>query len=82
MGQKTNYDIACEVLDGKWGNGPVRKEKIEAAGYSYPAVQSIVNALVNDRNREAAQGNFERFLTVEIDLDEYDGLNLKFKKKG
>ena len=82
MGQKTNYDIACEVLDGKWGNGPERKERIESAGYSYPAVQSIVNALVNDRNREAAQGNFDRFLTVEIDLDEYDGLNLKFKKKG
>ena len=82
MAQKTNYDIACEVLDGKWGNGLERKERIESAGYSYSAVQSIVNALVNDRNREAAQGNFEKFLTVEIDLDEYDGLNLKFKKKG
>ena len=79
---KTNYDIACEVLDGVWGNGPTRKEKIEAAGYSYPAVQSIVNCLVKDRNRDAEQGNFNRFLEVEIDLDEYDGINLKFKKKG
>ena len=82
MAQKTNYDIACEVLDGKWGNGPERKQRIENAGYNYSAVQSIVNVLVNDRNREAAQGNFEKFLTVEIDLDEYSGLNLKFKKKG
>ena len=82
MAQKTNYEIACEVLEGKWGNGPERKLRIENAGYNYSAVQSIVNVLVNDRNRDAAQGNFERFLTVEIDLDEYDGLNLKFKKKG
>ena len=82
MGQKTNYEIACEVLDGKWGNGMERKERLEQAGYTYSAIQSIVNVLVNDRNREAAQGNFERFLTVEIDLDAYDGLNLKFKKKG
>ena len=82
MAQKTNYQIACEVLDGKWGNGPERKERLENAGYTYTAVQSIVNVLVNDRNREAAQGNFEKFLTVEVDLDEYDGLNLKFKKKG
>ena len=82
MAQKTNYQIACEVLDGKWGNGPERRERLEKAGYNYSAVQCIVNALVNDRNREAAQGSFEKFLTVEIDLDEYDGLNLKFKRKG
>lgn len=82
MAQKTNYEIACEVLEGKWGNGPERKERLENAGYTYTAVQSIVNVLVNDRNREAAQGKFERFLTVEIDLDKYDGLNLKFIKKG
>lgn len=79
---KTNYDIACEVLDGLWGNGPTRKEKIEAAGYSYPAVQSIVNCLVKDRNRDAEQGKFNRFLEIEVDLNEYDGINLKFKQKG
>ena len=79
---KTNYDIACEVLDGLWGNGPTRKERIEAAGYSYSAVQSIVNCLVKDRNREAARGNFGKFMDIEVDLDYYDGINLKFKKKG
>ena len=74
---KSNYDIACEVLDGLWGNGPTRKEKIEAAGYSYPAVQSIVNCLVKDRNRN--QDNFDRFMEIEVDLASYDGINLKFK---
>ena len=76
---KTNYDIACEVLDGIWGNGPTCKEKIEAAGYSYSAVQSIVNCLVKDRSRETEQGNY---LEVEVDLEKYDGINLKFKQKG
>ena len=74
---KTNYDIACEVLEGLWGNGPERKIRIEDAGFSYSEVQSIVNCLVKDRNRNVE--NFDRFLEVEIDLDEYDGLNLKFK---
>lgn len=82
MAQKTNYEIACEVLDGKWGNGPDRYEKLTAAGYSYQAIQSIVNVLVNDRNREAAQGLFNRLMEVEVDLDEFDGITLKFKKKG
>jgi hypothetical protein len=82
MASKTSYDVACEVLDGKWGNGTERYRRINAAGFSYEAVQSIVNCLIKDRNREAASGNFEKFLTVEVDLDEYDGLNLKFKKKG
>ena len=76
---KTNYDIACEVLNGEWGNGIERKERIENAGFNYSAVQSIVNCLVKDRARETEQG---KFLEVEIDLDVYDGLNLKFKKKG
>lgn len=80
--QKTNYDIACEVLDGKWGNGTERYRRITDAGFSYEAVQSIVNCLIKDRNREAASGNFDRFLEIEVDLSEYNGINLKFTQKG
>lgn len=76
---KTNYDIACEVIDGLWGNGADRKTRIENAGFNYSAVQSIVNCLVKDRSRETKQG---KFLEVEVDLTEYDGINLKFKQKG
>ena len=82
MAVKTNYEVACEVLDGLWGNGPERKQRLENAGFSYAAVQSIVNCLVKDRNREAAQGNFDKFLEIEVDLNEYNGINLKFKQKG
>ena len=76
---KSNYEIACEVLEGKYGNGEERKKQLWELGYNYEAIQSIVNCLVKDRNRDSAQ---EKFLTVEVDLDIYDGINLKFKKKG
>lgn len=45
---KSNYYIALEVLQGKWGNGTERRERLSTAGYDYTAVQSIVNALVKD----------------------------------
>lgn len=39
--------IAKEVIDGKWGNGPVRKRRLEKAGYNYLEVQKCVNCLLN-----------------------------------
>ena len=38
--------IAEQVLEGKWGNNPERRERLIAAGYDYEAVQSRVNELV------------------------------------
>lgn len=35
---KNNTVIAKEVINGDWGNGEVRKEKLKAAGYDYNAV--------------------------------------------
>lgn len=43
---KTNEAIANEVLAGAWGNNPERKNKLEAAGYDYHAIQEIVNGKV------------------------------------
>lgn len=37
--------IAKEVLQGKWGNGTDRKNRLESAGYDYNAVQAEVNRL-------------------------------------
>ena len=47
--EKTEYnveEIAREVIAGKWGNGRVRKEKLEAAGYNYKIIQKAVNELL------------------------------------
>ena len=38
--------IAREVIDGKWGNGRQRKEKLIAAGYNYTEVQKMVNNIL------------------------------------
>lgn len=43
---KTVYEIAYEVIAGKWGNGNDRKNRLAAAGYNYSEVQAIVNALL------------------------------------
>lgn len=39
-------EIAKQVIDGKWGNGRERKERLTKAGYNYYDVQRIVNRLV------------------------------------
>lgn len=44
---KSLEDIAREVINGKWGNGSERKERLEASGYVYSAVQAKVNELCN-----------------------------------
>ena len=44
--KKNNEEIAREVIAGKWGNGAERKQRLTAAGYSYFAIQVLVNKLL------------------------------------
>lgn len=41
--KKSISQVAKEVINGEWGNGDARKQKLEAAGYDYDAVQKEVN---------------------------------------
>ena len=43
---KTTDALAYEVIQGDWGNGEERKERLEAAGYDYDAVQQRVNEIL------------------------------------
>ena len=43
--KKTVAELAQEVIDGKWGTGAERKEKLTKAGYDYNAIQAEVNRL-------------------------------------
>ena len=45
--KKTNNQIAQEVINGKWGNGDARKQKLTSAGYDYNAIQKLVNQKLN-----------------------------------
>ena len=41
---KSNEQIADEVIEGQWGNGDDRRNRLASAGYDYDTIQSIVNA--------------------------------------
>lgn len=43
---KSIDEIAEEVINGKWGSGDVRKERLSKAGYNPETVQAKVNALL------------------------------------
>lgn len=79
----SNYDIALEVLTGKWGNGAERRSKLTAAGYDYQAVQSIVNSLVKDGalNKPPEQNPTEpethkNLLEIDYDPELNDGIQI------
>lgn len=44
--KKSVDEIAREVIQGKWGNGADRKNRLTNAGYDYNAVQKRVNELM------------------------------------
>lgn len=44
--EKTLNDIAYEVINGKWGTGEERKNKLTSSGYDYVKVQEIVNNIL------------------------------------
>ena len=47
--------IAKEVIDGKWGNGDDRKNRLTAAGYDAQAVQNKVNELLGAGGAQPAK---------------------------
>lgn len=46
-GRKDTTTVAREVIAGKWGNYPQRKEALEKNGYNYDEVQKKVNEILN-----------------------------------
>lgn len=47
--KKSAYEIAKEVISGKWGNWPDREKRLTSAGYDYPAVQAEVDKLMGKK---------------------------------
>ena len=45
--------IADEVIEGKWGNGEDRKNRLTQAGYNYSEVQALVNQKLNGTSTSA-----------------------------
>lgn len=49
-GQKSNEEIADEVIRGLWETGDKRKELLTNAGYNYNDIQKIVNQKLSQEN--------------------------------
>lgn len=47
---KSIDELVAEVIQGKWGNGEERKQRLTAAGYDYYVVQAKVNELMGKKN--------------------------------
>ena len=47
---KSVAEVAQEVINGQWGNGEDRKNKLTAAGYDYSEVQQKVNSLLKGQD--------------------------------
>lgn len=91
---KTNQEIAKEIFQGKWGENLERKRRLEAAGYNYNQIMSIVNAIAGelpideilrraeeyDRQHGITEVNISGTETLEIDVDlnKYNSIKLNF----
>ena len=71
--KKSVKEIAQEVIDGKWGSGQDRKNRIHAAGYDYAEVQAEVNRMLE----KAAEHIGEKGLAL---IKHYEGCKLRAYK--
>lgn len=46
---KSNEELAKEVINGLWGNGETRKRKLTQAGYNYSVIQNLVNKMLSNK---------------------------------
>ena len=56
---KSNEEIAAEIWQKKWGDGEERKRRLAAAGYSWDAIQSLVDKGVGKPVEKAAETSQE-----------------------
>lgn len=48
MDADTLEQLAKEVIEGDWGNGEERRERLESSGYDYESVQERVNEMMGE----------------------------------
>lgn len=55
--EKTNEQIAVEVIQGRWGLGIARRNALTAAGYDYSAIQGLVDSILLGKTKMPAAGS-------------------------
>lgn len=82
--KKTNTVIANEVIEGKWGNGSHRREKLKAAGYDPDVIQNIVMSILNEQKKPAETpkpATPASLKTGTYKITVSDGLNVRVSPK-
>lgn len=64
--KKSVEAVAKEVLDGLWGNGDDRKNRLTNAGYNYYEVQSKVNQILSGSSSKTTQKKSVSTLAQEV----------------
>ena len=54
-GQKNDIAVAYDVIDGKYGNGQDRINRLRAAGFDPNAIQPIVNLILKQQQQNQTQ---------------------------
>ena len=77
---RSYVETAKEVIDGKWGNGEMRRRLLEEAGYDYDKVQDIVNRILRGETVEepVEKENENEYYDLTISLSKYKGIKLTF----
>jgi hypothetical protein len=57
--KKSVEEIAKEVINGRWGNGSTRKERLTAAGYDYYEVQSVVDRIMSGKSSSSSKKSID-----------------------
>ncbi len=63
---KSNETIAQEVINGAWGNGHVRRDRLTAAGYNYDVIQDIVNRKLGYGSTSASNKKSNETIANEV----------------
>lgn len=83
LANKSVDKLAKEVIDGKWGNGEERYDRLTVAGYDYDEVQNRVNELmkpsikVGDKVTVIKPINYDNGERFGVYYDKYDVLEVK-----
>lgn len=67
-GNKSNEEIANEVIAGKWGNGDARKTALQNAGYNYSEIQAIVNQKLTGKISNTTTSNKKSIDTIVVEV--------------
>jgi SOS response regulatory protein OraA/RecX len=71
--KKSNEEIAKEVINGKWGNGAIRKQKLSEAGYDFSVIQKLVNKLLSNNTKDEVAVTAHKKTNEEIAKEVING---------